>query len=289
MITNKMRVLVTGSNGQLGREMRRVSDGSCLEYIFTDHAELDITNYTAVSEIVTANSVDVIINCAAYTNVEQAELEIDKATILNSDAVGNLADVARECGATLIHISTDYVFDGQASSPYSELSETNPVGVYGKTKVAGEQRIIDSGCNYIILRTSWLYSKWGNNFVKRIQELAEERDRLSVVSDQVGSPTYAWDLAWAINHIVESGGLDNCGLYHFSDEGVCSWFEFAVAIVQLSGSSCEVVPISSDDYPSKVPRPHYSVLSKEKIKATFDLEIPSWGESLRRHINDLKD
>lgn len=273
-------ILVTGANGQLGRAMQRVSASSQDRYIFTDVVELDITSLEAISEVVSAEKVDVIVNCAAYTNVEKAESEPDKANLLNNIAVGYLAKAATEVGATLIHISTDYVFDGSANKPYTEQSEANPIGVYGRTKLAGEQNIAASGCQYIIIRTSWLYASWGDNFYNKIKQLTAERDSLSVVDDQVGSPTLAGDLAKVIAEIIATGQLNKTGVYHYSNEGVCSWFEFAKAICEKSGNSCEILPISSCDYPTKVARPNYSVLDKTKIKATFGIEIPHWRKSL---------
>ncbi len=280
-------ILVTGANGQLGNEMRRVAEGSTDRYIFTDVAELDITNYGAISELVTAEGVDVIVNCAAYTNVDKAEDDEAFANLLNNTAVGYLAMAAKASGATLIHISTDYVFDGSAHTPYTEAEATKPIGVYGVTKLAGEESVIASGCNHIIIRTSWLYSKWGNNFVKTMQRLTAERESLSVIFDQVGTPTYAGDLADVIGVIISTNQLDKSGRYHYSNEGVCSWYDFAVAIAQQSGNECNISPIHSDEYPAKVTRPHYSVLDKTKLKSTFGIAIPHWTRSLKRCIEEL--
>ncbi len=281
-------ILVTGANGQLGNEMQRVAKGSSDKYIFTDVAELDITNYDAISAMVSAEKVDVIVNCAAYTNVDKAEDDEAFANLLNNIAVGYLAKAAKENSATLIHISTDYVFDGSAHIPYTEEQPTAPIGVYGVTKLAGEQSVIESGCNYIIIRTSWLYSQWGGNFVKTMQRLTAERDELKVIFDQVGTPTYAGDLADAIGVIIATDQLDKSGTYHFSNEGVCSWYDFAQAIAEKSGNECNIKPIHSDEFPAKVTRPHYSVLDKTKIKETFGIEIPYWTASLDKCINDLK-
>ncbi len=277
-------ILVTGANGQLGNEMRRVAKSSNDRYIFTDVAELDITDFDAISAMITSEKVDVIVNCAAYTNVDKAEDDEAFANLLNNTAAGYLAKAAKECGATLIHISTDYVFDGTAHIPYTEDLPTKPIGVYGATKLAGEQSVENSGCNYIIIRTSWLYSKWGGNFVKTMQRLTAERDTLSVIFDQVGTPTYAGDLADAIAEIISSDQLDKSGTYHFSNEGVCSWYDFAQQICEMSGNECKINPIHSDEFPSKVTRPHYSVLDKTKIKTTFGIEIPHWTESLKNSI-----
>lgn len=281
-------ILVTGANGQLGNEMQRVAKGRSDRYIFTDVAELDITNYEAIHKMVTEEGVDVIVNCAAYTNVDKAEDDQALADLLNNKAAGYLAKAAKESGATLIHISTDYVFDGSAHIPYREEQATRPIGVYGVTKLAGEQSVIESGCNYIIIRTSWLYSAWGGNFVKTMQRLTSERDTLNVIFDQVGTPTYAGDLADAIGQIITTDQLAKSGRYHFSNEGVCSWFDFAYAICEKSGNSCKINPIHSDEFPAKVTRPHYSVLDKSKIKSTFGIEIPYWSESLDKCINELK-
>ncbi|MFR9542663.1 MAG: dTDP-4-dehydrorhamnose reductase [Rikenellaceae bacterium] len=282
-------ILVTGANGQLGNEMQRVAKSSNDKYIFTDVAELDITNYDAISAMVSAEKVDVIVNCAAYTNVDKAEDDEAFANLLNNTAAGYLAKAAKDNNATLIHISTDYVFDGSAHIPYTEDQPTAPIGVYGVTKLAGEQSVINSGCNYIIIRTSWLYSQWGGNFVKTMQRLTAERDTLTVIFDQVGTPTYAGDLADGIGQIIATDQLDKSGTYHFSNEGVCSWFDFAQAIAEKSVNTCKISPIHSYEFPAKVTRPHYSVLDKRKFKTTFGIEIPYWTVSLDKCINELKN
>ncbi len=282
-------ILITGANGQLGREMQRVAKVDNNNYIFTDSDELDITNISAIREVVVANRVDVIVNCAAYTNVDKAEEEPLLSDLLNNKAVENLAVVSKEREVTLIHISTDYVFDGSACTPYIEDCKTSPTGAYGATKLAGEQSIINSGCSYIIIRTSWLYSIWGNNFVKTMQKLTAERDTLNVIFDQIGTPTYAGDLADAICDIVSSDKFGKEGVYHFSNEGVCSWYDFAVEICEISGNSCSINPIHSYEYPSKVTRPHYSVLDKTKFKANFEATIPHWRRSLVKCIDKLKN
>lgn len=286
--TMSKTVLVTGANGQLGNEMRRVAESSSDKYIFTDVAELDITDYQAILAVVTDNKVDVIVNCAAYTNVDKAEDDKEFANLLNNTAVENLAKAAAVSSAALIHISTDYVFDGSAHIPYVEECETKPIGVYGVTKLEGERSAFESGCNCIVIRTSWLYSQWGGNFVKTMQKLTSERDTLSVIFDQIGTPTYAGDLADAIGEIISTDQLDKCGTYHFSNEGVCSWFDFAQMICKESGNNCDISPIHSYEFPAKVTRPHYSVLDKTKIKSTFGIKIPYWTESLVKCINELK-
>ncbi|MFR9546979.1 MAG: dTDP-4-dehydrorhamnose reductase [Rikenellaceae bacterium] len=281
------RILVTGANGQLGNEMRRVATQSSDQYIFTDISELDITDFESILSFVTDNKIDVIVNCAAYTNVDKAEDEEELANLLNNTAVGYLAKAANEVGATLIHISTDYVFDGRAYAPYRESDTVNPIGVYGKTKLDGELAVIDSCCDYIIIRTSWLYSKWGVNFVKTMIRLTAERDTLPVIFDQIGTPTYAGDLADAIGYIIAENKLDKKGIYHYSNEGVTSWYDFAYEICSQSGNTCKISPIHSCDYPSKVRRPHYSVLDKTRFKESFGVEIPYWKLSLDRCIQEL--
>ena len=279
-----MNILVTGANGQLGNEMRRVAAESSDNYTFTDVAELDITDIDAVCAKVKETKADVIVNCAAYTNVDKAEDDVARADLINNQAAGNLAYAAKEAGATLIHVSTDYVFDGS----YIETDDTCPTGVYGKTKLAGEMAVIATGCRSIIIRTAWLYSRWGNNFVKTMRRLTAERDSINVVFDQVGSPTFAGDLADAISHIIENRLTDRTGVYHFTDEGVCSWYDFTVAIAEASGNSCDIHPIHSYEYPSKVERPHYSVLDKSKFRNTFGFAIPHWHASLKKCITQLE-
>ena len=284
-----MNVLVTGANGQLGNEMRLMAQNSSYHYIFTDVEELDITDFNAILQTVKEKEIQIIVNCAAYTNVDKAENDFDIANALNNIAVGRLANVAKAQNATLIHISTDYVFNGNNHIPYTEDDITDPIGVYGKTKLAGEETIKKVGCNYIILRTAWLYSKWGNNFVKTMQKLTLEKDSLSVIFDQIGSPTYAKDLAHAISLIIERNMLNHQRIYHYSNEGVCSWFDFAKEICELSGHNCNITPIHSQEYPSKVTRPHYSVLDKTKFKETFGIPVPYWKDSLKKCINELKE
>ena len=288
-----MNILVTGANGQLGNEMQLVSKGSEHRFIFTDVADgyikLDITSLDAIREMVQQEKIDVIVNCAAYTNVDKAEADYAMADLLNNTAAGNLAVAAKEAGATLIHISTDYVFQGDRNVPCQEDWVTNPLGVYGRTKLAGEQSVQKSGCNYIIIRTAWLYSPFGKNFVKTMRTLTATKDTLKVVFDQVGTPTYAADLAAVIYHIIETNQLDKQGIYHFSNEGVCSWYDFAKLICTLSGNTCDIHPCYSSEFPSPVERPHFSVLDKRKIKTTFGIEVPYWIDSLKKCISRLGD
>ena len=274
-----MKILVTGSNGQLGNEMRRVATEACPEheFIFTDVAELDITDAAAVSKA--AEGVGAIVNCAAYTNVDAAEDHEDIAYLINATAAANLAAAAKEQGALLVHVSTDYVFGGDGNTPRTEDLPTNPLGAYGRTKLAGEQAILDSGCRSVIIRTAWLYSIHGKNFVKTMLSLMANRPGLNVVFDQVGTPTYAGDLADAIGAILNTPE-PAVGVYHYSNEGVCSWYDFAVAIGRLAGSPCVVNPCHSNEFPSKVERPAFSVLDKTKIRTAFNINIPHWYESL---------
>ena len=282
-----MNILVTGGNGQLGNEMRVVSKESRNRYIFTDVVELDITNLEAIRYMLKMERVDVVVNCAAYTNVDRAEEDEIMADLLNNKAAGNLAVVAKEVGATLIHVSTDYVFQGDKNTPYKEDCETSPLGVYGRTKLAGERSIQATGCNYLIFRTSWLYSSYGKNFVKTMQRLTRDKNSLKVVFDQVGTPTYAGDLAAIIYKVIEKDILDKQGIYHFSNEGVCSWYDFAQEVCELSGNACNIEPCHSDEFPSKVKRPNFSVLDKTKVKETFGAKVPYWKVSLKHCINLL--
>ena len=289
-----MNILVTGANGQLGNEMRIVSKGSSDRYIFTDVEELDITNRDAVANFVKENDIKVVVNCAGYTNVEKAEDEEKLAELINAQAVEYLALACRENHATLIHISTDYVFGGnEGNTPRKENEPVNPTGAYGRTKLHGEEAIQRIGCKHIIIRTAWLYSEFGNNFVKTMRKLTAERDSLKVVFDQVGTPTYALDLAKAIKVFIEELKTphstlvtSNC-IYNFSNEGVISWYDFAKEICELSGNSCDIQPCHSDEFPSKVKRPSYSVLDKTKIKNSLNITIPHWKESLKKCISKL--
>lgn len=285
-----LNILVTGANGQLGNEMRLRSATSRHNWLFTDVAELDITDPQAVNRCVAANRIDVIVNCAAYTNVDRAEEDEAAADRINHLAPSHLAAAARTAGATLIHVSTDYVFPGDAHRPYDEQQPTAPLGAYGRTKLAGERAVEQSGCSSLIFRTAWLYSPFGNNFVKTMLRLTAERDTLNVVFDQVGTPTYAGDLAEAICGIVETERyMGNEGIYHFSNEGVCSWYDFAVEIAALAGhTGCDIRPCHSSEFPSKTQRPAYSVLDKTKVKEAFGLRIPHWRESLANCIAKLQ-
>lgn len=285
-----MNILVTGANGQLGNEMRIVSRNSQDHYIFTDVAELDITNATAVTKMVNDNDIKAIINCAAYTNVDKAEDDYDFAELLNATAVKHLAQAIKKNDGILIHVSTDYVFGGtKNNTPCSEDEPANPTGVYGITKLHGEQSIIETGCKHLIIRTAWLYSEFGKNFVKTMLNLTATKPNLNVVFDQVGSPTYAYDLAQAIFNIVENRKYEGQdGIYHYSNEGVCSWYDFTKMIAEYAGhTDCDIQPCHSDEFPSKVVRPSYSVLDKTKIKKTFDIHIPYWTDSLKRCLAEL--
>ena len=288
-----MNILITGANGQLGHEMQRVAKESNDNYIFTDVAEgyenLDITDLEAIRKMVKANNIEIIVNCAAYTYVDRAESDFDTANLINNTAAGNLATAMKEVEGTLIHVSTDYVFQGDRNIPCREDWPTNPLGVYGKTKLAGEKAIEATGCQHIILRTAWLYSQWGKNFVKTMQSLTASKDSLKVVFDQVGTPTFAGDLADAIAHIINTRQLDKTGIYHFSNEGVCSWFDFAKIICELSGNTCDIQPCYSEEFPSPVKRPHFSVLDKSKLKSTFGIRVPYWTDSLKKCIKQLAD
>ena len=285
-----MNILVTGANGQLGNEMRIVSRNSQDHYIFTDVAELNITNAMAVEKIVNDHDIKAIINCAAYTNVDKAEDDYDFAELLNATAVKNLAQAIKKNDGILIHVSTDYVFGGTKNyTPCSEDEPAYPTGVYGITKLHGEQSIIETGCKHLIIRTAWLYSEFGKNFVKTMLNLTATKPNLNVVFDQVGSPTYAYDLAQAIFNIVENRKYEGQdGIYHYSNEGVCSWYDFTKMIAEYAGhTDCDIQPCHSDEFPSKVVRPSYSVLDKTKIKKTFDIHIPYWTDSLKRCLAEL--
>ena len=283
-----MNILVTGANGQLGNEMQVLARENLQHtYFFTDVQELDICDEQAVYAYVSEHKIDIIVNCAAYTAVDKAEDNVELCDKLNNIAPGYLARAAQANGAAMIQVSTDYVFDGTAHIPYTEEEPTCPASVYGSTKLAGEQNVMDHCEKAMVIRTAWLYSIYGNNFVKTMIRLGQERDSLGVIFDQIGTPTYANDLAQAIFAAINKGVVR--GIYHFSDEGVCSWYDFTIAIHRLAGiASCKVKPLHTSDYPAKAPRPHYSVLDKTKIKDTFGIEIPHWEESLKRCINQLR-
>ena len=294
-----MNILVTGANGQLGNEIRILTGDSRHNYIYTDVVEaegnlttmLDITNAEDVKAMVANHNIDVIINCAAYTNVDAAEDNEALAEKLNSEAPAILANAMAETGGLLVHISTDYVFGGDPyNTPCREDQKGTPTGVYGATKLRGEKRITASGCKYLIIRTAWLYSEFGKNFVKTMLNLSSTKPQLKVVFDQTGTPTYAYDLAKAIVEIVESKKYEgNEGIYHYSNEGVCSWYDFTKMIVEMAGhTECDIQPCHSSEFPSKVVRPSYSVLDKSKIKAVFGLTIPYWTDSLRICIQNIK-
>jgi len=289
-----MTILVTGANGQLGNEMRLVARDSADRYIFTDVIEvegvdttlLDMTDSDAVNRMVDDEHVEAIVNCAAYTNVDRAETDADLCRRLNADAPGILAAAMKRVDGLLIHISTDYVFGGDPYNvPCREDQKGTPTGVYGQTKLEGEQAILATGCRYVILRTAWLYSEFGKNFVKTMMNLTATKPSLNVVFDQCGTPTYALDLAQAISVILQKPVT---GIYHYSNEGVTSWFDFTKMIAEYCGHmQCDILPCHSDEFPSPVHRPAYSVLDKTKIKQTFGLKIPYWTDSLRRCINNL--
>ena len=285
-----MKILVTGAMGQLGREISKLADSTEHTYIYTDvraHegvAELDVTDAEAVNAAV--QGVDVIVNCAAYTDVNKAESDAEAAHKVNAVAPAVLAEAAKAAGAMLIHVSTDYVFDGQANVPYTEDAARNPLGVYGRTKMEGENAIVASGCRHLIFRTSWLYSNTGKNFFLTMADLTASKPELKVVVDQVGTPTYAYDLAYLITYIIEENLLDRNGVYNYSDEGVCSWYDFAAEICSLLGHTCRIVPCRSEEYPTPAERPHYSVLDKSKVKRDFGIEIPYWRHSLAMAVQE---
>jgi len=281
-----MQILVTGSNGQLGNEIRLLqATYPSFEFLFTDLAELDITNEEAVDNLVSGFKPAAIINCAAYTAVDKAEQEEKTAFLINSNAVGILARAASKHDALLVHISTDYVFDGAGFRPYIEEDPTNPVSMYAKSKHAGEQHVRSYANKALIIRTSWLYSEFGHNFVKTIMKYGREREQLNVVFDQVGTPTYARDLARVILELLNNKAvIQGVEIFHFSDEGVASWYDFAKAIVEFSNIDCRINPIETSEYPLPAARPFYSVFNKSKIKQRFNVDIPYWRDSLKECI-----
>ena len=291
-------ILITGANGQLGNEMRIVAQGSNNRYIFTDVNEvegvettyLDITDLEAVRKMVADNNVDTIVNCAAYTNVDAAETNEELAEKLNATAPENLAIAMKEVDGLLIQISTDYVFGKEPYNiPCKEEQKGTPTGVYGLTKLHGEQHIMATGCNHVIIRTAWLYSEFGKNFCKTMMNLTATKPQLKVVFDQVGTPTYALDLAQAIAVVIEKFDGSQIGIYHYSNEGVCSWFDFTKMIAEYNGTTdCDVQPCHSNEFPSPVTRPSYSVLDKTKIKEVFGVKVPYWTDSLKKCISNLK-
>lgn len=301
-----MNILVTGANGQLGREMRLIAPDTPFHFIFTDVTEaegvettlLDITSPEAVKQLVKANDIRCIVNCAAYTNVDKAESDEAFCRVLNAEAPRNLAEAMKEANGLLIHISTDYVFGGDPYNiPCGEDQQGTPTGAYGRTKLEGEKNILATGCDSVILRTAWLYSEYGKNFVKTMLNLTATKPQLKVVFDQAGTPTYAYDLARAIQTILQDYSAENptkgyskAGIYHFSNEGVCSWYDFTKVIAELSGQTeCDIQPCHSNEFPSPVKRPAYSVLDKTKIKETFGIRIPYWTDSLKTCIHHLQN
>ena len=300
-----MNILVTGANGQLGNEMRIISKSTNDNYTFTDVVEaegvettlLDITDMDAVKRIVKEKGIGCIVNCAAYTNVDKAETDEALCRKLNAEAPKILAEAMKEVNGLLVQISTDYVFGGDPyNAPCREDQKGTPTGVYGKTKLEGEQNIETTGCDYVIIRTAWLYSEFGKNFVKTMLNLTTTKPELNVVFDQAGTPTYAYDLAVAIKTILgdyekecPKAGYSKTGIYHFSNEGVCSWFDFTKKIAELAGNTgCDIQPCHSDEFPSPVKRPAYSVLDKTKIKETFGVKVPYWTDSLKVCMGNMK-
>ena len=286
-----MKIVVTGALGQLGQEIMKLAAGSEHEFVFTDIRAtdnvslLDITDADAVDAFV-GKDVDVIVNCAAYTDVNKAESDEESARQINAAAAGILASAAAKADALLIHVSTDYVFDGTSTVPYREDCLPAPTGAYGRTKLEGERLVQESGCRYMIFRTAWLYSLSGRNFFLTMVNKTAELPQMKVVFDQTGTPTYAGDLAYLISHIIENGLLDRTGIYHYTDEGVCSWYDFAKEINSLVGHTCNVMPCRTEDYPTPDRRPHYSVLDKAKVRETFGIEIPHWRDSLVMAVNE---
>ncbi len=282
-----MKVLVTGATGQLGQEIRKISHRFDCEFVFTGSRDLDLRDMPHVSDFIRYEGFDWIINAAAYTAVDRAEEEKDEAFVVNSMAVFNMVQAAEWIGAKLIHISTDYVFDGKKSSPYTEQDEINPQGVYAQSKAQGEKYVLKYNFGMVI-RSSWLYSQYGKNFVKTMLRLASERDQINVVFDQVGTPTYALDLAQVIMYIIQSHEkgeiLFQPGLYHYSNEGVASWYDFAQAIFEYTGKKVNLQPIKTEEFPRPAPRPSFSVLDKTKIKSVYNLSIPHWRESLKKAL-----
>lgn len=286
-----MKIVVTGALGQLGQEIMKLAAGSEHEFVFTDIRAtdnvslLDITDADAVDAFV-GKDVDVIVNCAAYTDVNKAESDEESARQINAAAAGILASAAAKADALLIHVSTDYVFDGTSTVPYREDCLPAPTGAYGRTKLEGERLVQKSGCRYMIFRTAWLYSLSGRNFFLTMVNKTAELPQMKVVFDQTGTPTYAGDLAYLISHIIENGLLDRTGIYHYTDEGVCTWYDFAKEINSLVGHTCNVMPCRTEDYPTPARRPHYSVLDKAKVRETFGIEIPHWRDSLVMAVNE---
>jgi dTDP-4-dehydrorhamnose reductase len=283
----QLSILVTGSAGQLGSSIKRLSKNQKHHFVFTTEAELDLTSSSQITSFFKTQQFDVVINCAAYTAVDKAESDSEMANQVNHLAVAKLAEVAKVYDMKFIHISTDYVFDGENHRPYIETDETSPQGVYGETKLKGEQAVLDTQPNGAIIRTSWVYSEYGQNFVKTMLKLGQERGELNVIYDQIGTPTYAHDLAVVILAMIDTP-FEGTSLYHFSNEGVCSWYDFAKQIFEFSGIACQVHPIETYQYPTAAQRPFYSVLNKAKLKADFGLDIPYWKDSLKTCLENIE-
>ena len=285
------KLLITGANGQLGSEIKKIAGQfSNLEFLFTDVAELDITNPEKVAAFLSENKPAFLVNCAAYTAVDKAEADEETARLINAAAVSILAEQSAKINCKMTHVSTDYVFDGKANQPYTEEAPVNPQSAYGRTKLEGELLCMKNNPQSIIIRTAWLYSAFGNNFVKTMLRLGHERDELRIVADQIGCPTNAADLAKAILTIISSATSEprnfEAGIYHYSNEGITSWYDFTVAIVDIAGLSCKVSPITTAEYPLPASRPAYSVMDKSKIKRIFNIEIPHWKESLMNYFSE---
>ena len=284
-----MNILITGCQGQLGSELKALATPSDFcRYFFTDINELDITDARAVNQFVQENQIDVVVNCAAYTAVDKAESDLGLCERLNAIAPQYLAEAIEKRGGTLVHVSTDYVFDGKGFQPYKEDAPTNPLTVYGRTKLEGERKAMQACKRTVVVRTAWLYSTYGNNFVQTILRLAHEKEVLGVVADQIGTPTYARDLARTILQIIAKGIRP--GIFHFTNEGTCSWYDFAYAIVRFAGiDRCQIKPLLTANYPTPAQRPHYSLLDKTKIKEVYGIDIAHWTESLKDCLNRLQN
>lgn len=289
-LTTTYNILVTGSNGQLGSEIKELSSNYNYNFFFTTRDDIDITSKDSIKEFCQTNSINVIINCAAYTAVDKAESDMENADLVNRKAVKKLSIVAKELNIKLIHISTDYVFDGKNFKPYVEEFQTNPQSVYGKTKLDGEIELLDiNPLNSIIIRTSWVYSYYGNNFVKTMLRLGKEKEELGVIFDQVGTPTYAKDLAITILDIIPQIDNQKVEIYNYSNEGVLSWYDFAKEIMKMAKLNCKINPIETYQYPTPAKRPHFSLLNKSKIKSKFNLEIPYWKDGLDDCLKRLNE
>lgn len=287
-----MNILITGANGQLGSEFNQIKgEYEGFDFFFTGSIELDICNLKAVENFVAKNNIDIIVNCAAYTNVDKAESEENLSKKVNAEGVWNLVKAINKVGGKIIQISTDYVFNGNQFLPYSEIDKTSPIGIYGKSKYQGEKAILNSDVNGIVIRTSWLYSSFGNNFVKTMLRLGNEKEEIGVIFDQIGSPTYAKDLAKVCLEILNENKILNTKgkVYHFSNEGVASWYDFAESIMEFGGRKCKIKPIETTEYPTPAKRPFFTVLNKKKIKTDFNIEIPYWRVSLKKCVEILEN